>query len=221
MMRKILILAWVAVLLPAAHAEEATPVADSADSEETVVETIHADFDGDQKPDALELRIPKGWEGNGEFTRIVLRLSSQGPFTLDEPEGWVSFEHYLVGPVSDEQSAVLKQSPLASNRAALLKLSPDESALLLFGYPYVSDPGVLTVVLLKRGELPHVVFSDPLQLLRVADLDQDGRPELIGSPRFTQTTGADPSAPKAPVEVYAFRDGKLVPDPRLAQALQK
>jgi hypothetical protein len=62
-----------------------------------------------------------------------------------------------------------------------LNRRPAEQVVIVFGRAYASDPGSIRIIRLPARGAPHVAFADATFLLeRIADLDRDGRADLIG-----------------------------------------
>jgi hypothetical protein len=112
----------------------------------------------------------KGWDGEaGDFQAIDIKRNSKSIFKLDNQDGWVT-QPSLLCP---------------SNNVLSYVEHLDSSTVLLYftGYAYNSNPGFLTLIILKEGQA-YMVFNKEYAVNQIEKTD--GRLTINLSDRYEE-----------------------------------
>lgn len=151
------------------------------------------------------------------YTQLRIVLPNARQFTFPDSGGTVK--------IADQ----LKEKRLVSKnliRSEYFYFSPElrnkwgVPALVLFGYAYASDPGVIQIFELDSSGIPHKVFDTEFLLTDIKDLDGDGKYELVGKHSLSQLWGKCFST-YDPFLVYRLPStgrGKSVPSMELSKS---
>jgi len=149
------------------------------------VYTTEFDWNIDGKKDKIILEIPKKWNDPGDFHKVRIKISGKPEFTLENMDGWVIIDTSWPG---------LKNIPAISqmsNKYFLVSpITETESALLLVGVGYASNPSKLTVITLKN-DYPEVIFNDEMDIYKYTDMNNDSIPDFILRPWLGEVYGPD------------------------------
>lgn len=133
------------------------------------------------------LEIPADWNDPGDFLKLRILPPNNGQeYTLVDSGGFVKISSELRNPK-------LEQRNLA--KSEYLYFSPDmvqadkTPLLILFCWAYASSPGVIHILQLGVDGRPHEVFDGEFLITAFADLDRDGRKELIGKRWLSELWG--------------------------------
>lgn len=143
------------------------------------VETQTVDLNNDGKTDKITLFIIENWGDPGNFQKIKVELYGEEPYEFSNYGGWVTFnENYSI---SEEIAA---KSQLDSKNILLLNATPNSKLILLFGWVYANDPGLVTIIELNNGT---ILFNKEWDLLKITDVNSDNFLELHGTSVFDGT----------------------------------
>ncbi|WP_258097891.1 hypothetical protein [Marinoscillum pacificum] len=144
------------------------------------VETQIVDLNEDGKDDKITLFIIENWGDPGNFQKIRVELSGEEPYEFSNYGGWVTFnDNYSI---SEE---IVAKNQLESQNILLLNATPNSKLIVLFGWVYASEPGLVTIIdPLER----RILFNKQWDLQQVTDIDSDGFLELHGKSVFGGTT---------------------------------
>ena len=112
----------------------------------------------------------KGWDGEaGDFQAIDIKRNSKSIFKLDNQDGWVT-QPSLLCP---------------SNNVLSYVEHLDSSTVLLYlvGYAYNSNPGFLTLIILKEGQA-YIIFNKEYAVNQIEKTD--GRLTINLSDRYEE-----------------------------------
>ena len=147
------------------------------------------------------LEIPDDWSDPGDFLKLRILPPNNGQeYTLVDSGGFVNISSELSNPK-------LEQRNLA--KSEYLYFSPDmmqadkTPLLILFCWAYASSPGVIHILQLGVAGRPHEVFNGEFLITAFADLDRDGRKELIGKRWLSEVLG-DCLQSYSPYFVYGY-----------------
>lgn len=127
----------------------------------------------DQDPDhRIRIRVP----GRPDFTVVDDR--GPGPFVAVREALRFADPHTVPRDLPD--SARLLSITLPTGGAPLM---------LAFGYAYASDPFQLIILGLDRTGYPKLLFREDFDLRAIADVDGDGRADLVGRATVPQGLG--------------------------------
>lgn len=143
------------------------------------VETQTVDLNNDGKNDKITLFIIENWGDPGNFQKIRVELSGEEPYEFSNYSGWVTFnENYSI---SEDIAA---NNQLESNNILLLNATPNSKLILLFGWVYASDPGLVTII---DPTNRTILFNKPWDLQQITDANSDNFLELNGTSVFDGT----------------------------------
>lgn len=171
-----------------------------------VVETIRFDLDGDGKPDKLVLSdvddgaADKKGDKEGDFTRIDFHLGNAKHFRFSNPDRWIRFDR---DPETRARITGSAASLIQSARLLLVDTVEGDRLLIAIGYGYASDPSLLSAYRISKTGIVQVMDKN-LDLVKVADIDHDGRTDIVGS-QISEGIGENCSS-YDPDLVYTLRD---------------
>ena len=140
------------------------------------VETQTGDLNSDGKNDKITLYIIDNWEDPGNFHKIRVELSGEDPYEFSNYGGWVTFnENYSI---SEEIAA---KNQLESKNILLLNATPNSKLILLFGWVYANDPGIVTII---DPTYRTILFNKQWDLQQITDTNSDNFLELHGTSMF-------------------------------------
>lgn len=145
----------------------------------------------------------------GDFRRIRIQVPGEKEFVLDNADGWVAFDS-ANSPFRhwEPTKALVKRSQtrLNSRYFMFVDIAPRRSVLLLPSWEYASDPSRLHVFDLPPIGPPKLVFNDLFEVVDLADLDRDGKAELVGLPCLSQVWGPEDGSVTTydPIRVLRF-----------------
>lgn len=144
------------------------------------VETQIVDLNEDGKDDKITLFIIENWGDPGNFQKIRVELTGEEPYEFSNYGGWVTFnDNYSIS----EEIAAINQ--LESQNILLLNATQNAKLIVLFGWMYASEPGLITIIdPLER----RILFNKQWDLQQVTDIDSDGFLELHGTSVFGGTS---------------------------------
>jgi len=151
-------------------------------AENRVVEVIRFDIDGDGKPDRILLSDVNdaGADDNdrkdGNYTRIDLFLGGSKHHAFLNPDRWIRFDRN-----AEDRSRITgsARNLITSGRLILVDTVEGDRLLLAIGRPYASDPDLLSVYRISKSGVKQVMREN-IDLLKVADIDHDGRTDIVG-----------------------------------------
>jgi len=155
------------------------------------VEEFNYRWQPDQ-PVHFKLERPENKHIDADFTRIHIHVKGQSDFVLDSDygDGWMKYNN------PDEPSkafARLQEQNLVSSRYVLVVASSlekgDPPLVLLRTSGVASDTDLLHVISFQPSGKPTVILKTNLDLRELADLDGDGRPEIVGYPCMSEEFG--------------------------------
>jgi hypothetical protein len=117
------------------------------------------------------------WELPGDYIKIIIK-SNNHIIDLENLEGWVKFDNNYTVP---EQ--VKNQNLINTDYFIYTKLDDNKPIILLFGWVYASEPGLMTIIDLTNKN-PKLIFNNFFQIKKIFDIDNDGVKEIIGSTDF-------------------------------------
>lgn len=150
------------------------------------VSTLRFDWNGKQGIQAI-IEIPVGWTDPGDFTRIRIQVPGEKQFVLKNDDGWVRFRS---DTASTSTQTHRYNYPIHSDYVMAVNVADGRMILLLSGYSYASSPGSLDVIELPSSGAPRVVLHrKELGVREVADINGDGKAELVAYPCLSQEFG--------------------------------
>jgi hypothetical protein len=143
-----------------------------------------------QTPIHFKLERPDLKHIVGDFTRVRIVVKNHADFVLNNDDGWV--EYNSKEQPSDVYALLHKRSLVHSKYVLVLPSSHennDPPLLLLRSWGYASDAGRLHVIGFQPSGKPILLLNTNLDLIELADLDGDGRLEIVGRPCMSQMFG--------------------------------
>lgn len=144
------------------------------------MDTQFIDLNGDSKLDKITLFRIEDWADPGDFQKIEIELNGETPYEYRNYGGWISFEQASL------PTGITAFNKIRSENILLLQAQPETKLIVLFGWPYASDPGLVTIIDPKNKT---ILFNKNWSLQSITDIDTDYHLELTG-------TLADNSYPK-------------------------
>ncbi|QCR21637.1 hypothetical protein [Pontibacter sp. SGAir0037] len=146
---------------------EVSLVNDKIDS--LLVETITIDLNNDSVADTIQLRNPPADGDPGIYGTVMIALSNGTKKAFTAKDIWASV---------DEDFLKEHKNGVSSPNVFVFK-QPKQTILVLFGFHYGSGREELTVIGIQENDV-RLVFNEPYDyLLKLEDLDKDGKNELI------------------------------------------
>jgi hypothetical protein len=156
-----------------------------------LVETITTDLNNDSVADTIQLRNPPADGDPGIFGMVTIALSNGTKKAFTAKDIWASV---------DEDFIKEHKSGVSSPNVFVFK-QPKQTLLVLFGFHYGSGREELTVIGIQ-GNDARVVFNEPYDyLLKLEDLDKDGKIDLLVRNAYEMYDVAD--SLKADIGVYS------------------
>jgi len=154
------------------------------DLEYETLQVLSIDLNKDKLNDTLlierivKLTLKSGqiheWDEVGDFHRISISISGRETKTFVNIDGWVEVER-----LSRYEANLWRENKVNSNNILVLFADSTNALILLAGYPYASKPGLLTILNIFRGETPHLIFNENVELYGFKDFDKNGTKDLI------------------------------------------
>jgi len=151
--------------------------ASCACAEKRTVERIRYDVDGDGRPDTIVLINTSDEHDDGDFTRIDLLFGNSRRYTFTNEDRWIRWD------INDwDRSRIARNVPslIKSKRVALVNTVEGDRLLVAFEFPYASSSGRLSVFRISRNGVKRVLNNE-MDLVKIADIDHDGRTDIVGS----------------------------------------
>lgn len=175
-----------------------------------VIQKVEFDFNNDKNIDTLIIeKISKwtsssnnkvyDWTDPGDFHRIRLSIAGHKTWTLVNVSGWVNKSSLLKNDKSLGDESLFK-----SDYVLVRKESNNNFLLFAAGYAYASNPGLLTIINIYKGEEPKLVFNENVELYGLKDIDDNGIKDLITSGNYEK-----PEENKYKHKVYLLNGGFL------------
>jgi len=118
--------------------------------------------------------------GNGRLDLVTLSPSIAGFYERTTNDGWAGFRSFHSLPVNDWSDPNLRFVDLTGDGIADVLITDDSAfrwhpSLLEEGF----GPAVRVAVPLEEGQGPHVLFSDAMQSIYLADMSGDGLSDIV------------------------------------------
>jgi hypothetical protein len=124
-----------------------------------LVESYQHDLDGDEKIDTICLyHIEQLRNDPGDFHRLQVILANGDSFDIINVDGWIKDNHYKP-----------KENELASDYITITEYE-EAVFLLCFGWPYASQPALLTILDFSSGK-SRVIFNKEFALRELSPSD--------------------------------------------------
>ena len=130
-------------------------------------EKIEVDLNYDGIIDTIRLLKLKDWGDPGDFHKVEI-LTNDSKYELSNIDGWIHHNWKI-----KQQCCSLYDSSIK-----LLKIGKNASVLLIEGYPYASDPPILSVITINSKKGIKLIMNDNKYLFEVSDIDKDLIPEI-------------------------------------------
>jgi len=140
------------------------------------VETQSIDLNNDGQLDKITLYIIDNWGDPGNFQKIEIKLYGEEPSEFLNYGGWVSFNQNY--SVTDE---IVSQNKLNSENILLIDATSNDKLIVIFGWVYASEPGLVTILNPVTGK---ILFNKEWDLRTISDSNSDSNLELRGSSNF-------------------------------------
>ena len=137
------------------------------------IESHQIDLNDDRIMDQVSILVIKNWSDPGDFHKIRITVAGMEPKEYINHSGWVSFNNNY--PIAEQLKA---QNLLDSKNILLSRVSPSTRVLMLFGWVYASQPGLLTII---NARNQSVLFNKEWSVHTITDKNDDGFAELYGS----------------------------------------
>ncbi|MGL1888997.1 MAG: hypothetical protein OCD76_20960 [Reichenbachiella sp.] len=140
------------------------------------VETQSVDLNGDGKNDKINLYIIENWGDPGNFQKIEVLITQGGSYEFLNYGGWVTFNQNYSVP-----QQVSDQNTLNSENILLIDATPNSKLIMIFGWVYASEPGLMTIINPATGD---ILFNKEWELQSMSDTNSDSKLELRGASYF-------------------------------------
>ena len=140
------------------------------------VETQSIDLNGDGKSDQLNFYVIENWGDPGNFQKIEILITEGESYEFFNYGGWVTFNQNYSVP-----QQVSDQNTLNSENILLVDATPTSKLIIIFGWVYASEPGLVTIINPITGD---ILFNKEWDLQSMSDTNSDRKLELRGSSAF-------------------------------------
>lgn len=169
-----------------------------------IIEKIHFDWRGDKRPYEFILKAPGRIDG-GDYTQLQIKQNGKVLCEVMDDDGLAKLSDAL----PSEGKMIGKKNILKSKYLLMLpdlKGNSKHPLLLLFGWPYASDPGSLHVVALGNDGVPKEILSlKNFDVKLLPDAHKNIDPVLVGKPCTSEVWGPKNSfLSYSPFHVYRF-----------------
>jgi hypothetical protein len=114
----------------------------------------------------------------GDFHLIKIS-SNDKQVIFFNPDGWVAKREYI-----DDIPSLSKYNLTSKNYVSVRQFSSNDILLFIFGYPYGSNPSLLTIINLTRFDYPQLIFNENYDLFDIKDYNNDNLLDIEVSKYF-------------------------------------
>jgi hypothetical protein len=113
------------------------------------------------------------WEGEaGDFRKVQIKLQNGHTMEYDNSDGWIKFtepSEPLAITLADMIKLPENSNKIRPNRYGVtLDMGNGNYILMLFGYPYANDAGLLTLIYVSKDQA-EIIFNKEVDVLEVAE----------------------------------------------------
>ncbi len=99
----------------------------------------------------------KDWGDPGDFHKIRFNISGK-EYSYFNKLGWVRYENDYIMQNEDDDFV---DSDLINSKYCIVQSVQNNGCLIfLFGYPYASEPGLLSIIKVQEEGKPYLIFND-------------------------------------------------------------
>jgi hypothetical protein len=110
-----------------------------------------------------------GWDDPGDFHQIRI-VSQEKEVSFFNAGGWVRISDFETQRISKDQNERLRFSDFFF----LYRDNPNNNLILVFGYPYASQPGLLSIIKLSGFPEPKLILNDFLYFFGFDEIKSKG-----------------------------------------------
>ncbi|TKG92936.1 hypothetical protein EYV94_18370 [Puteibacter caeruleilacunae] len=152
--------------------------------------------------DSIYIEKIKNWNDPGDFHRIKI-VSNENEYLFFNVDGWVEKVKYNQVYSVDFASSEVKNSKLIN----VQKASPNTYLIFAFGYPYASQPELLSVISVSKENI-HLAFNENYYLTDFSDFNSDGFNDIKVSKRSAE----DAKLHTKDIKRFFFKNGWFFAD---------
>jgi hypothetical protein len=141
------------------------------------------------------------WYDPGDFHKINLTIRGKN-YSFSNIDGWVSISDYQLQFIKRRMQSELIQSDFG----IVLPASESDLILIIFGYPYASKPGLVTIIYLPLNEEPYLIYNDNSYLYNY-DIFNDKMQVTIST--YDEDRRKRLKSPEVGLKSYTFENGFL------------
>jgi hypothetical protein len=113
------------------------------------------------------------WEGEaGDFRKVQLKLPNGRTVAYENSDGWIKFlerSEPLAITLADLIKIPEHSSKIQSHSYGVtLDMGEENRILILFGYPYANDAGLLTLIYVSKDQA-EIIFNKEVDVLEIAE----------------------------------------------------
>jgi hypothetical protein len=122
------------------------------------------------------------WEGEaGDFRKVQIKLQNGRTVVYENRDGWIKFtepSEPLAITLADIVKIPENSSKIQAHRYGItLDMGKGKWILMLFGYPYANDAGLLTLITVSKDHA-EIIFNKEVDVVEIAETAQGYR--LVG-----------------------------------------
>jgi hypothetical protein len=167
-----------------------TPSVITSDTPWNTVEEFDYAWRESRPPVHFKLQLPEGYRAPGDFTRVRIQAPGRREFVLDNQDGWI--EYNSTEQPSTVYAGLQKRNLVKSKYVLVLPGSRSQGEpplVFLRSWGYASDAERLHVIGFQPSGEPITLINAELDLIELADLDDEGNLHIVGRPCLSQEFG--------------------------------